>query len=74
MCDKLNKLIRDFVLTALDDDDGITYKSYDSLSILLISSGNEDIIPLIESTENRMYIDGELIKDHLMSIDPEIKD
>ena len=55
------KFIRKFALKLLDDEQGINKSAYEDLSVILVDSGNEDILENVDITngitgEDRAYI------------------
>lgn len=57
--DDLIDVIDEFLITILNDDDGISVNAYSLLCELAAKTGNLDIINKIRIQDNRCYIKGE---------------
>jgi len=53
---ELNKRIRRMAIEVLDDSNGIGAEAWDRLYAVLQDTLNGDIIPLVNSTDDRFYL------------------
>jgi len=51
-----NKSVRKLAVKLLDDENGIGEEAVELLSNLLVETDNEDLLPMIESTDGRFYM------------------
>jgi len=48
--------MRKFAILLLDEPNGIKKEAYETLSVMLVESGNEDILDEVYITEDRAYV------------------
>jgi hypothetical protein len=65
--------MRKFALLLLDSDDGINLKAYETLSVMLVETGNDDILDAVDITEDRAYIGEDYAEAELAIINEETK-
>jgi hypothetical protein len=65
------KFIRKFALKLLDDEHGINLDAYELLSVILIESGNEDILEHVDIVENKAYIGETYTEEELAKLEAE---
>ena len=58
-----DKLLREFAILILDDNNGITFDAASSLYSMLRLSGNEDIIEAIIVEDNRIFLPESWVED-----------
>jgi hypothetical protein len=63
------KAVRKMALLLLDDDNGIALNAYEFLSIMLVESGNEDIMEAVDVTENRAYVGEDYAEEELKKLE-----
>ena len=65
------KAVRKMALEMLDEPDGIKKSVYETLSIMLVQSKNEDIMEQVDVTETRAYIGETYSEEELAKIKDE---
>ena len=66
------KFIRKFALKLLDDEHGINKEAYLLLSVILVDSGNEDILEHVDITDNgRAYLGEDYSEEELEKLETE---
>lgn len=61
--------MRKLAILLLDDDNGIKNEAYQTLSIMLVESGNDDILDAVDMTNNRAYIGEDYAEQELLKIE-----
>jgi len=69
----LKSTFREFAITILDDNDGITDDAKRILYPLLIQSGNEDIIYTIREVKGKIFLPEWIAQEELEKLKKEIK-
>ena len=60
--------IRKFSLLLLDDEQGVKKQAYELLSVMLVDSGNEDLLQAVDITEDRAYIGEDYAEEELSKL------
>lgn len=61
--------VRKLAIKLLDDENGIDIEAYRILSVLLVETGNENILEQVDMTENRVYIGEDWAEEELNKIE-----
>ena len=62
------EFFRKFSLKLLNDDEGINKDAFEMLSVMLIESGNEDILDAVDITDDKAYIGEDYAEEELAKL------
>lgn len=52
----MKAVVRSFVAQVLDEPNGVNANAYEDLKVILTETGNEDVIPFVKVSKDRMFL------------------